>query len=319
MNRIDRLSAILIQLQSKRRVMLSELEERFDLSRRTIFRDVRALIDSGVPIGGNAGEGYFIVEGYHLPPVVFSKEEASALLLGGKLIEHNADANTSLSFQNALYKIKSVLHYADQDFLDNLEKSISIVPSPSVRAQGFPDSHITEIQFAIASKRTIQLAYYSNYNGETTDREVEPLGLVYYSSRWHLIGFCHLRQDLRDFRTDRIRSLQITPNSFELDRHPYYMDFLQETLLGTDAKEAIIQFRKNVYRFISDQKFYYGFAEETDQGEWVEMKFYTPHFDFFGRWLLTFSSAVRVIHPPQLKEIMLSFSKELLEHHSKSS
>ena len=105
MNRIDRLNALLIHLQGKPRVPIEELEERFEIGRRTAFRDIRSLIDAGVPIGGDAGEGYFIVEGYHLPPVVFNKEEATAILMGAKFIEKSADAHTVETFEKAMYKI----------------------------------------------------------------------------------------------------------------------------------------------------------------------------------------------------------------------
>src|SRR5260221_12378547 len=86
MNRIDRLTAILIHLQSKRIVKAEEMADRFEISLRTVYRDVRALMEAGVPIGSEAGKGYFIVDGYHLPQVMFSQEEASAILLAGKLV-----------------------------------------------------------------------------------------------------------------------------------------------------------------------------------------------------------------------------------------
>lgn len=108
MNRIDRLNALMIYLQSRSRVTMDQLEQKFELTRRTLFRDIRALIDGGLPIGGDAGEGYFIVEGYHLPPVVFSKEEASALLMGAKFVEHQAVPETSARFVQAFIKVKAV-------------------------------------------------------------------------------------------------------------------------------------------------------------------------------------------------------------------
>ena len=121
MNRIDRLTAILIHMQGRNKTSIESIEERFGVGRRTIFRDIKALLEAGVPIGGNAGDGYFIVEGYHLPPVVFNKEEAAALLTGSKLIEHWSDANISNKFNDALYKVKSVLKYRDKEFLESLE------------------------------------------------------------------------------------------------------------------------------------------------------------------------------------------------------
>ena len=256
MNRIDRLNAIMIQLQSKTRVPLHEIEERYELSRRTVFRDIRALIEAGIPIGGDAGEGYFIVEGYHLPPVVFNKEEASAILLGGKFVEQNADANTNESFQKALTKVRAVLKYSDKEYVDSLEKNIAILPSPKNLKEGFPESHLSEIQYAISARRTLLIKYYSNYNDNSTEREVEPLGMVYYSSRWHLIGYCKLREDLRDFRTDRIQQLSLTANSYTPETHPRFQDFVTEMLTGTDAQEVTIHVDKTVSRFIGDQKFY---------------------------------------------------------------
>ena len=315
MNRIDRLNALLIHLQGKPRVPIQELEERFEMSRRTIFRDIRSLIEAGVPIGGDAGEGYFIVEGYHLPPVVFNKEEASAILLGAKFIEKSADEHTVASFKRALYKVKAVLKYSDKEFVDNLDERISIQPGP--RQDNFPDSHIAEIQLAIATNKLISITYYSHYNDNTTLREVEPLGMVFYSSRWHLIGFCRLRQDLRDFRADRIQKAKVLPESIDPSKHPDYLEFLSDSLLGTDAKEAVIRVTPLVARFMGEQKYYQGFVEEKklDDGRY-EMKFVTPRYDYFARWLMLYGNEVDIISPSEVQGFAATYAKELLDHHS---
>ncbi|MCP4459662.1 MAG: YafY family transcriptional regulator [Cytophagales bacterium] len=315
MNRIDRLNALLIHLQGKPRVSIEELEVRFEIGRRTAFRDIRSLIDAGVPIGGDAGEGYFIVEGYHLPPVVFDKEEATAILMGAKFIEKSADAHTVATFEKAMYKIKAVLRYADKEHLDNLDDKISVLSGPS-SVNNFPDSHLTELQLAIASKKAISMTYFSAYADNTTDREVEPLGMVYYSNRWHLIAFCRLRQDLRDFRTDRISKVRILQDSFEPDSHPNYLDFLHESLIGTDAKEAEIRCSKMVARFINDSRYYHGFVEEERQGDHIWMKFVTPDYQNFARWLLMFGNEVEILGPSELQGLIATLSKELFDHHS---
>ena len=316
MNRIDRLNALLIHLQGKPRVPIGDLEERFEVGRRTIFRDIRSLIDSGVPIGGDAGEGYFIVDGYHLPPVVFNKEEASAILMGAKFIERSADPHTIETFEKAMYKIKAVLKYSDKEFLDNLEDRIAIRPSPSPNST--PDSHIAEIQLAIATNKLIDITYYSQYNDSTTQREVEPLGMVFYSGRWHLIAYCRLRKDLRDFRADRIQKVKLLAESIDPSLHPNYMDFLNEALLGTDAKEATIICSAMVARFMGEQKYYQGFVEEIklDDGRY-EMKFVTPYYDYFARWLMMYGNEIEIVSPSELQGRAATLSKELLEHHSK--
>lgn len=316
MNRIDRLTAILIHLQSKPHVPLSELEDRFEVSRRTIFRDIRSLMEAGVPIGGDAGDGYFIVEGYHLPPVVFSKEEAGAILLGAKLIEKNADSQVSKNFGEALFKVKAVLRYRDKEFLDNLDSSISVIGSPLTTQSGFPDSHIADIQIALASRKVLAIIYHSNYNDQTTERTIEPLGLVHYSSRWHVIGYCRLREDFRDFRTDRIQKIRIMPESYDPSKYPNYLDFVHGMVGGTDAKEATILFSKKATRFIQEQKFYYGFIEERQvSDDEVEMKFLTPHYKYLAKWLMMFGCEATVVAPAVLQEMIATYSRELFEHH----
>jgi predicted DNA-binding transcriptional regulator YafY len=317
MNRIDRLNAIMVHLQGKSRVPLTELEARFEMGRRTVFRDIRSLIDAGVPIGGDAGEGYFIVEGYHLPPVVFNKEEAAALLLASKLINQNADSHTSNLVEAAMSKVRAVLRMSDRDFVEALDSKIEIIGSPSVMKQGFPDSNISDLQVALATKKVIRMAYYSNYNDSTTEREVEPLGLVYYANRWHLIGYCRLRKELRDFRTDRIQTLTVTPEAYRIEDHPDFLSFISGMVGGTDAKEAVVRFSKKIARFIGDQKYYYGFIEEHEVAEGIEMKFITPNYDYFGRWLLSYADEVTVVAPSELQGIVATHSRTLFEHHKK--
>lgn len=315
MNRIDRLNALLIHLQGKSRVTLTELENRFEIGRRTVFRDIRSLMEAGVPIGGDAGEGYFIVEGYHLPPVVFDREEASALLMGAKFIEQSADKDTVQTFNRAMEKVKAVLKYSDKEFLENLEKRVAIRPSPVPKE--FPDSHISEIQMAIATNKLMSMTYYSHYADKTTQREVEPLGMVFYSGRWHLIAFCRLRQDLRDFRADRIQKVKILLENIDPEKHPDYISFLNEALIGTDAKEAIIIASAMVSRFMGEQKYYMGFVEEQklEDGRF-KMKFVTPHYHYLARWLMMYGNEIEIESPSELQGLAATFAKELLEHHS---
>ncbi len=304
-------------LQTKKRVTLAEIEDRFGLTRRTIFRDIRSIIDSGVPIGGDAGSGYFIVEGYHLPPVVFNKEEAAALLLSSKLIEKNVDSQTQQEVQAAMEKVKAVLRYSDKDFLDDLEKRVTILGNPAHETSGFPDSHLQVIQQALVSKQVIQMDYFANYSGNTTHREVAPLGLVYYSQRWHMIGYCYLRQAIRDFRSDRMSGVTITATTFNPDDHPDYLDFTHGMIGGTDALKANILFTKKVTRYIVDQKYYYGFVQEKITDDGVEMEFLTPNYEYLARWLLMFGNDATVIGPNELQGRIAALAKQSFDHHKK--
>lgn len=317
MNRIDRLTGILIHLQGKSRVPIGELQERFEIGRRTIFRDIKSLIEAGVPIGGEAGEGYFIVEGYHLPPVVFNKEEAAALLLGSKLINQNTDEETNKKVEEAMLKVRAVLKYQDRNFLETLENSIEIIGSRAVMKKNFPNSFLSEIQLALVARNSVKISYHSNYNDSNTTRIVNPLGLVYYSNKWHMIGHCQLRNGMRDFRTDRIQKLTLTKEHFNPEDYPDYIHFTSGMLGGTDAKEAVIQFSKSVVRYIDDQKYYYGFLDQKEVGEAVEMKFVTPQYEFLARWILMFVDQATIIAPAELQGLVSKYARKSAEHHQK--
>src|SRR6187402_832846 len=163
MNRIDRLTAILIQLQTKRIVKAEEISKRFEISLRTVYRDVKSLMEAGVPIGSEAGKGYFIVDGYHLPPVMFTQDEASAMMMAGKLVERMTDQSVQVAFNGALLKIKSVLNEAEKDHLESLQDHIEVLrPHMSLPAQS--GSFLTDLQKAVASKHVMHLHYVSNHH-----------------------------------------------------------------------------------------------------------------------------------------------------------
>ncbi|HKI47047.1 MAG TPA: HTH domain-containing protein [Balneolales bacterium] len=127
MNRIDRLTAILIQLQSRRVVRARDIAERFGISLRTVYRDIRALEEAGVPLFSEAGVGYSIMEGYRLPPVMFTRDEATAFLMAGKLVEKLTDPSTITSYQSAMYKVKAVLHSTEKDLLERANDHIEVI------------------------------------------------------------------------------------------------------------------------------------------------------------------------------------------------
>jgi predicted DNA-binding transcriptional regulator YafY len=311
MNRIDRLNALLIHLQGKPRVTMAELEERFGMVRRTLFRDIRALMDAGVPIGGDAGAGYFIVEGYHLPPVVFDKNEATALLMGAKFVEKNADPQTAQAFAQAMYKVKAVLRMSDKDFLDSLDRHVTVMARP----QAETDRHLAAIQTAIANHRVIAMNYQRPYHDDPTLREVEPLGLVFYAAHWHLVGYCRMRQALRDFRTDRMQRVEVRAETFDPATHPDYLDFVMQSLAGSDAQEAVIRCSRKVARYMGEQKHYHGFVGEEAVGDDIRMRFATGSYDFLARWLLMFGDEVVVEGPQALQEQMAGLVRELVEHY----
>ena len=312
MNRLNRLTAILIHLQSKRVVRAQELADRFQISLRTVYRDVRSLEEAGVPIGAEAGVGYFL-DGYQLPPVMFSNAEASALVFGAKLMEKMADSSLQKPFESALYKIKSVLKTVEKDHLDELESVVDISrynqPTP------FSDQILNQIQAATVQRQVLAIDYQANYTQQPTTREVEPIGLYHYSAGWHLIAFCRLRQDYRDFRTDRIRHVTSTGQLFSRHSLLSLQDYLARLRKMENMTEAVIRFSREAALYAQQQRYAFGYVSEEVDDNTVTMKFLTQFPYGLGRWLMSYGSSVTVEQPDSLKTLMHSFAEEISTHY----
>ncbi|MFY0594137.1 helix-turn-helix transcriptional regulator [Roseivirga sp.] len=314
MNRIDRLTAILVHLQSKKVVTAQEIADRFEISLRTVYRDVRSLEEAGVPLGAEAGKGYFIMEGYHLPPVMFTSEEANALVIGSKLIEGQTDRSIKKHFKEAMFKIKSVLKSEEKEGLEKLESQIRVSSIPQMESDDFPNNFLATIQRALVGQCVLAFKYFSNYTGDFNVRSVEPIGLTFYGGHWHLLAYCRLREAPRDFRVDRLVKLQMLEETFETNSKRVD-SFMEEILRGNELSEVEVSIDKQVAKFISTQKYYQGFVSEHNDGNRIRMKFLVPGLEYFARWLISFGNAVQVISPESLKPILLDLVDELNQHY----
>lgn len=301
MNRIERLYAITTILQTKRIVKGEDLAKKFDVSLRTIYRDIRSLEEGGLPIGAEAGIGYFLIDGYHLPPIMFTKAEGRALAMADKLIEKTTDSSVSKSFSSAMDKVKAVLDKEKKDELQGLEERILVNPFPFDPPE--PQNMVLDqLKDAIIRMKVVEADYFSNYNGEVTKRKIEPIGLVYYSNHWHLIGFCQMRQDYRDFRTDRISTLMVLSEGYLSSKHPSLQQYIDKLVSETDLYRVKLRIQKSIYRYLSDSKYAMGLVEEENESDdIVTMTFATMNLDYIGRWLLMMLDKVEIMAPADLK------------------
>jgi predicted DNA-binding transcriptional regulator YafY len=315
MNRIDRLTAILIHLQTKKVVKAEEIADRFEMSLRTVYRDVRALMEAGVPIGSEGGKGYFIVDGYHLPPVMFNQEEASSIVLAGKLVEKMTDESVRKAFQSALMKIKSVLDDTEKDHLETLESFVEVQP-PRMPEGEFPNRFLTDIQKALVHKDVLQMEYHSTTE-ELTEREVEPIGMFYYSAGWHLIAWCRMRNGYRDFRADRIKDLVNTGVQFDrrnlMSLHEYLKSFMQS---HQGLEEVSIIFEKGRFK---KRNYMYSSVLEEDLGDRVRVTFLADSLSWLSKWLLSYGRSVEIEKPERLRIMVSELVEELHAHYASVS
>lgn len=209
--RLSRLTAILTQLQTKRLLTAPHLAEKFNVSIRTIYRDIRALEQAGVPIIIEEGKGYSLMEGYKIPPVMFSEAQANALILAEQLVLKNKDTSFIKDYTEAVDKVKAVLRQSDKDKANLLadrtrfEQNINRVRN---------SNNISQIQNALTNFLLIRINY-TNEQNETSIRTIEPFAIISTTENWLLIAWCRIRKSFRYFRLDRISKLEILSEHFE--------------------------------------------------------------------------------------------------------
>ena len=210
--RLSRLTAILTQLQTKRLITVSELAEKFGVTNRTIYRDIKALEKAGVPILAEEGKGYSIMEGYKIPPVMFTESEANALITAEQLVLKNKDASFVKEYLEAISKIKSVLRNNTKDKVNLLSNRIVVRQnSENIKTSNL----LSTLQLTLTNFNLTEINYYSPDTEQTTTRIIEPFAIYSTQDNWLLIAFCRLRNEFRSFRLDRIKKLNILNEKFE--------------------------------------------------------------------------------------------------------
>ena len=303
MNRIDRVSAILIQLQSKRVVKAQEIADRFEISLRTVYRDIKALDEAGIPVIGEAGMGYSLMDGYRLPPVMFTKEEAAAFITAGKIVDKLTDKATRKTYDEALTKIKAVLRVAEKDFVDGIDDHIAVVHNRYLPQKEEKNIHLQIILQNISTRTVLDIGYYAG-SQEYSNRMVEPVGIFFSANNWYLVAYCRLRKDYRHFRTDRISYINPTNVQFR-QLHPSLHTFIERMKEERELEKVVISVDKAVIKYFGEQKYYNGFVSEKDKGEKVEMTFLTGSLNGFAKFFLLFGEHADILEPPALKPKIL--------------
>lgn len=212
-----------MQIQSKRLTTAREIAERFDVTKRTIYRDIQTLRLAGVPIGEEEGKGYFLVEGYRLPPVMFTMEEARALITTSKILNYHTEDSLKQNYESALLKIKAVLSLNDKDKLEFLNSRIGF------QKPWAPTSlHLDSIQHSITENEKLKIKYQTRGEEKLTERIIQPYAVYFSGAVWSTIAFCELRQEIREFRLDRIKELKLQQTYFKPDKSFSIEDYLEE-------------------------------------------------------------------------------------------
>jgi predicted DNA-binding transcriptional regulator YafY len=283
------------------------MAERFDVSLRTIYRDMRTLSEAGVPICGNSGVGYSLVEGYRLPSLMFTKEEAMAFLTAEKIIEQLTDTQNSNYFRQGMDKIRAALRAVDKKYLHDMDATIAVYKSRNA-SESLPN--LLQIILSSINDKLILEIDYINADENASKRALEAVGVSYSHPRWYLAAWCHLREEYRMFRLDRINNIKTTDNEHTKIHPPL------ESLLGCDVPQCLIEVvlhtSKEVSKHFADRCYSMGLTAEKELANGrIEQTYMAYSLEGLARWVLANADTTTVIKPVEIKDIIKQIIKNL--------
>ncbi len=317
MNRTDRLIAMVMHLQGRRVVRAEDMAAHFEVSVRTVYRDLAALGEAGVPITGEAGVGYSLVRSYHLPPVMLTADEATALVVGAEMVRRFADASLCGPMDAALDKLRAVLPRERQEQVERLARQTVVLGRPPAgRADSPAQPWLLTVQRALAQRRVLRLAYRGRERDETR-RDVEPLGVVCQSGAWYLVAWCRLRGDLRHFRVDRIRNLETLADQFPARTEFSLARHLEEMAARGGVVPVRVWFAHGAVER-ARRECPAEMVPEREVAGGAEYGFSTWSIEWLARWLLSFGADAEALSPEPLRRQLRHEAESALQRYAPS-
>ena len=311
MNRTDRLLAIVLELQGRNLVTAEALAHTFGVTKRTIYRDILALNESGVPVVSAAGQGYWLMEGYFLPPVSLNLDEAMMVILGSEVMAQSFDAQGRTAAKSASRKIEAALSGAVAKEVAYLKNNIHFVRMDSDVLIDTSET-LRLVRGAILEQRPLHLHYFKRKgrtSGEASERTVDPHALIHFKDAWVLSAYCHLRRAMRIFRLDRIQRIGVLARTFE--RQPGYSVSMHHEP-NTATQEVELLFDAGVTQWVKERPAYFIHATcETPKGLRVTLKVHHPEEAL--SWILSWGSSVQVLSPQNLKDLLRGELEKMIE------
>jgi predicted DNA-binding transcriptional regulator YafY len=318
MNRTDRLLAIVLELQRRGRLRAEDLAATFETSKRTIYRDIQALSEAGVPIAAAPGQGYRLMEGYFLPPLSFSRDEAILLLLGAGFVGQTFDTRYGRAAEMAARKIEAVLPTGLRAEVADLGERLRFVASGAPRDVAAREN-LQTLRRAVLERRTVRMWYHTRFPRPGAPaanwREADPYGLVHVSGSWNLVAHCHLRGDTRHFRLERIEAIELTGRTFERPT-----GFRLEQVEAGRARALVVRarFEPEAARWVREAPSFYVVEQaETAEGLFVTLRVRDER--EVMAWLLSWGARVEVLAPESLRRLLAAEAASILHQYREAA
>jgi predicted DNA-binding transcriptional regulator YafY len=298
----SRVLTVLELLQARPSITGPELAARLEMDVRTVRRYITHLQDVGIPVEGNIGRhgGYRLRPGFKLPPLIFTEEEATAIMLGLLASPWLEIGQSSQAIEGALAKVSRVLPLQARERLKAVSSHVVLFPH---NQQAQPDaSLLIDLSQAIHASQRIAIDYRSHHK-ESTHRKVEPYGITGWRGHWYLGGYCCLRQGYRSFRLDRIQNVQILPETFEKAKDFDYEEFVKELYTTRTGMQIEVEFQADMFTVQQKISTLYGTLTPTPTGVLLQDQY--DDIESMARYLMVLDLPFVIHQPPELREVLL--------------
>lgn len=291
---------ILMLQESNKKLTVKELAETFSVSRRTIFRDFNVLSEINVPVTWDEYSGYGIMDGYKIPPLMFTSRELATIMVGLNFVKSQVDKMLIDDAKGVEVKIKNVLPDNLKFFMDSLDNRTVVDPFLHFGHEKKEGGNWYLVSSAISQKKSMEFSYRSKQDKKVTERKIDPYLLVFYRDHWNVIGYSHKRNAIRNFVLNNMKNVSISSENFDAAEN---LD-IEGLIFGSNASGQIIEvlvgkssdraFRANLPTKI--------IKEEAISDKIIKVSFRFENLDYLNEWLLQFGDKVKVAGPDELKK-----------------
>lgn len=306
---------MVLHLQGRRVVRAEELAQTFEISERTVYRDIVALGEAGVPVVGEAGVGYSLARGYHLPPVMFTADEALAMAVGQDLVKAMTDDSIAGPMGDALVKIRSVLPVDHQDALDRLRQATAVLSPKGEKVEKLPRRFLLRVQRAAIARAVLNMKYRDR-EGVGTAREIEPLGVIYFNDAWYVVAWCRMRKGLRHFRVDRMVEIERTGEKYAVREDFTLTKHLESERHGGEASfKAVARMTPGAADSARAERWLGVVDEREISDRELELTFEVGSLEGMAWWILSQAGRAWIVSPDKLRRKVAKMARQVGEKH----
>ncbi|MEC0554614.1 YafY family protein [Bacillus haynesii] len=318
MAKIDNVLAILWMLSSGEKITAKQISEKLEMNIRTVYRYIDTLSISGVPIISDAGHngGYTLLNNFIEAPLFFDFEEQTSLFHAAIFAEE-AGYYGGEALNRGISKLRKYSNQEQETKINQHLTSLEVISRLSSLAM---EPFLKELEQAVADGYSVKILYHKSGEGQSKYRLVDPYRIIYWNNKWYVIGFCHLRNDIRSFRVDRMESLMLTENKFNRPENFSARDFFMKNLVPTiEDKEGIISLvingDKRALGNICQHWFLGNYLQDRTSNQAVFLLEKDMIHTYVPYLLLPYGKSIRVIEPISLKKRLVEVLSELIKFH----